>query len=333
MFCSILRSWREGSAQWRSTGLQGVFEFCPAVRTRPERPERLFFGLLPDRDTAGRIARFINRFIRNRRLEGTRIKAECLHVSLHHVGGFRRLRGNTLFAARQAGNAVAVRPFEMTFRFMRTYDAPRLAEGRARTPLVLLGAADPLASPHKSLGAAMRQNGLKPSSHFAPHMTLLYGTQAIPLQAIEPIRTEVDQFALIHSELGHARYNIVDRWPLRDRMSGNGTDRRPAGWRAMDDISAVRDNPAARRFELDIDGALAVAQYRLDGDTILFTHTEVPARLQGRGIGSRLVRGALDAARARGLRVVPLCSFVADYIRRHPEVKDLVDPAARRRTS
>lgn len=313
--------------------MQGVFDFCRAARTRPERPERLFFGLLPDRETASRIARFRDRFIRNRRLEGTRIKAECLHVSLHHVGDFRRLRSNTLYAARQAGKVVGVRPFEMTFRFIRSYDAWRSADGSARAPLVLLGEADPLGSLHKTLGAAMKLNGLKASAHFAPHMTLLYGTEAIPLQAIAPIRTIVDRFALIHSELGHARYNIVDRWPLRDRMGGNGTDRRCAGWRGMDDTSTVRDNPAARRFELDVDGALAVAQYRLDGDTILFTHTEVPARLQGRGIGSRLVRGALDAARARGLRVVPLCSFVADYVRRHPEVKDLVDPAARRRTS
>lgn len=99
----------------------------------------------------------------------------------------------------------------------------------------------------------------------------------------------------------------------------------------------VRDNPAARRFELDADGQLAIAVYRVDGDTMTFTHTEVPASLQGRGIGSKLVRGALDAARARGLRVVPLCSFVADYIRRHPEVQDLaevqdlVDPASLRR--
>lgn len=95
--------------------------------------------------------------------------------------------------------------------------------------------------------------------------------------------------------------------------------------------STVRDNPAARRFELDAGGDIAIANYRIDGDTILFTHTEVPARLQGRGIGSTLVRGALDAARARGLKVVPLCSFVADYIRRHKEVQDLVDPASLRR--
>jgi predicted GNAT family acetyltransferase len=80
-----------------------------------------------------------------------------------------------------------------------------------------------------------------------------------------------------------------------------------------------------------VEGELAIALYRVDGNTMMFTHTEVPARLQGRGIGSRLVRGALDAARARGLRVMPLCSFVADYIRQHPEVQDLVDPASLRR--
>jgi predicted GNAT family acetyltransferase len=94
--------------------------------------------------------------------------------------------------------------------------------------------------------------------------------------------------------------------------------------------SSVRDNAAARRFELDIDGALAVAMYRLDGGTITFTHTEVPARLRGQGVASRLIAGALQSARERGLRVLPLCSFVADYIRRHPEVEDLVDPAYRR---
>ena len=99
----------------------------------------------------------------------------------------------------------------------------------------------------------------------------------------------------------------------------------------FDRNSTVRDNAAARRFELDADGDLAIALYRIDDDTMIFTHTEVPARLQGQGIGSRLVRGALDAARARGLRVLPLCSFVADYIRRHPEVQDLVDPARPRR--
>jgi predicted GNAT family acetyltransferase len=96
-------------------------------------------------------------------------------------------------------------------------------------------------------------------------------------------------------------------------------------------MSEIRDNVAAKRLELEADGGLAIANYRIDGGTIIFTHTETPAHLQGRGIAGRLIRGALETARARGLRVLPLCSFVADYIRRHPEFQDLVDPGALRR--
>lgn len=94
---------------------------------------------------------------------------------------------------------------------------------------------------------------------------------------------------------------------------------------------AVRDNAAAHRFELETDGRLAIAVYRLDGGTMTLTHTEVPRELEGRGIGGRLVRGALDAARERGLAVLPLCSFVAHYMRAHPDTHDLLQPAYRAR--
>ena len=88
----------------------------------------------------------------------------------------------------------------------------------------------------------------------------------------------------------------------------------------------VHDNPAEGRFETSVDGTTAFAEYRLDGDRIAFTHTIVPPALEGRGVGSALVRAALDAARERGLKVVPRCSFVAAYMRRHPETLDLLDP-------
>lgn len=78
------------------------------------------------------------------------------------------------------------------------------------------------------------------------------------------------------------------------------------------------------RYELDVDGTTAIAAYRRDGDNIVFTHTEVPSALEGRGIASRLIRGALADVRTRGLRVRPVCSFVAAYVQRHPEEQDLI---------
>jgi predicted GNAT family acetyltransferase len=86
----------------------------------------------------------------------------------------------------------------------------------------------------------------------------------------------------------------------------------------------VRDNSERHRFELDTDGQVAFSNYKRDGGVITIMHTEVPAALNGRGIGSALVRGLLDDVRAQGLKVVPLCPFVAGYIAKHPEYADLL---------
>ncbi|MGH9137286.1 MAG: GNAT family N-acetyltransferase [Acidimicrobiales bacterium] len=93
-----------------------------------------------------------------------------------------------------------------------------------------------------------------------------------------------------------------------------------------DPAVAITDNPDAGRFEVRVDGDLAgSAYYGRRRDRVIFTHTEVGDAYEGRGIGSALARGALDALRARGERAVPLCPFVAGYIDRHAEYADLVD--------
>ena len=89
-------------------------------------------------------------------------------------------------------------------------------------------------------------------------------------------------------------------------------------------MSDVRDNPALNRFELDVEGGIAVAYYRAAPGRITITHTEVPAALRGRGIGSVLVRGALDLARTQGLKVASRCPFVSAYLGKHPEYNDLL---------
>jgi predicted GNAT family acetyltransferase len=88
--------------------------------------------------------------------------------------------------------------------------------------------------------------------------------------------------------------------------------------------ASVRDNKVQNRFELDVGGAVAFANYRLGPSTVIITHTETPRALRGRGIASELVQGALQLIRADGLKVVAGCGFVADYLRKHPEFADLV---------
>jgi uncharacterized protein len=86
----------------------------------------------------------------------------------------------------------------------------------------------------------------------------------------------------------------------------------------------VKHNLAENRFQVEIESNLAVLEYKLEDDTIVFTHTDVPDELGGRGLGSKLVRAGLDYARAQGLSVHPLCSFVASYIEKKPEYQDLL---------
>jgi uncharacterized protein len=89
-------------------------------------------------------------------------------------------------------------------------------------------------------------------------------------------------------------------------------------------MNEIVDNRAHYRFELTVDGHLAVSYYKLDGNVLSVIHTEVPPELGGKGIGSKLVKGALDQVRAEGLRVIAVCPFVKAWIAGHPEYKDLL---------
>lgn len=94
--------------------------------------------------------------------------------------------------------------------------------------------------------------------------------------------------------------------------------------RAADTAVEVRHNAAESRFEAEVEGRLCVANYHLIDGVMRIHHTEVPPRLEGRGIASRIVREAFAYAEAHGLAVEPGCSFVRNYMRQHPDTQRLL---------
>jgi uncharacterized protein len=92
-----------------------------------------------------------------------------------------------------------------------------------------------------------------------------------------------------------------------------------------DDETTVRDNPSSERYELLLGGnVIGTIVYDTRPDAVVLIHTDVDRAFEGRGYGSRLISGALDDLRTRGLAVVPVCRFVRAYLDRHPEYADLV---------
>lgn len=84
----------------------------------------------------------------------------------------------------------------------------------------------------------------------------------------------------------------------------------------------VTHNVAQQRYELPVEHGRAIVVYRQQGDARIFTHTEVPPEDEGKGIGARIVKAALEDTRKQGFRIVPACSFVVAYVRRHPKFDD-----------
>jgi len=89
-------------------------------------------------------------------------------------------------------------------------------------------------------------------------------------------------------------------------------------------MGQIRQNADFNRFEMDVAGGKALAFYRLADGVMTITHTEVPSALRGRGIGSQMMHGVLRNVREQGMKVIPRCPFVADFINRHPHYADLL---------
>ncbi|HZT49122.1 MAG TPA: GNAT family N-acetyltransferase [Hyphomicrobiaceae bacterium] len=88
--------------------------------------------------------------------------------------------------------------------------------------------------------------------------------------------------------------------------------------------ATLRNNPARSRYEMDVEGRVALVHYKLAPGLITLWHSEVPSELEGRGVGTRLVLAVLEDVRRQGLKVSPTCSFVRAVMARHPEYNDLL---------
>lgn len=89
-------------------------------------------------------------------------------------------------------------------------------------------------------------------------------------------------------------------------------------------IAGVRNNTDLSRYELEVDGHVAFANYRKVGATLVIPHVEAPPVLRGTGVAGRLMQGVMESARAEGLKIVPLCPYAASWIKRHKEYEDLL---------
>ncbi|MFN6981289.1 MAG: GNAT family N-acetyltransferase [Brevundimonas sp.] len=91
----------------------------------------------------------------------------------------------------------------------------------------------------------------------------------------------------------------------------------------------IHDNPKLHRYELPVDGEVAIVTYNLSPPNLMITETLVPERLEGQGIASRLAKHVLADAKARDLLILPVCPFFSAYLKKHPEHADVVHPTYR----
>jgi RNA 2',3'-cyclic 3'-phosphodiesterase len=193
---------------------QGSFDFGKSLSgesRRAEYRERIFFCVLLGPVEAQSVDRYRRGFCDEHRVDGTFRGTKRLHISLHSAGDYPYLPSRVIYAAKLAGQAVAVPSFDVALNAILTFTPTK----QGRRPLVLLASSAGLIDLQGSLGSAMREVGFRTKKHFNPHVTVLYGPTKVAKQEIEPIRFVVNEFCFVHSEIGRSRYNIIARWPLR----------------------------------------------------------------------------------------------------------------------
>ncbi|MET2827955.1 2'-5' RNA ligase family protein [Mesorhizobium shangrilense] len=196
--------------------LQGEFDFgIPEPPWRPKRPDRVFYGLFLQQKDYSRFADCQSRLCSRWGITGSRLLPHRFHVSLQHVGDYKRLRTKTIFAAARSGRRIAMPDFEVSFRHFRSFPGRPATRGSpAKHPFVLLADDGPVCELSRKLGAEMLCEGLKASNGFVPHLTLAYDQKLIPQQPMDAISFVAREFFLVHSLRGLKKYVFPESWPL-----------------------------------------------------------------------------------------------------------------------
>lgn len=181
----------------------------------PPCHDRLFWGLVPAHADGQRIFQFANGWRAELGLTGRVLAPAQLHVSLYALGDYAGIPQRLIGAARQAGDAVKLPPFDVAFdRVMSFYRKDR------KRALVLRPSARiaALSEFHRALGSCMKSAGLARwvTPHFTPHMTLLYDRRMVAEQPVEAVCWHVEGFVLVHSLVGRSQHIHLARWKLNE---------------------------------------------------------------------------------------------------------------------
>ncbi|HJR55596.1 MAG TPA: 2'-5' RNA ligase family protein [Rhizomicrobium sp.] len=173
--------------------------------------DRLFFALMPEAPAAAQAGELVENLRGSCRLTGRALPSRRLHVTLHHVGDFAGLPEAVVGRAKEAGDGLKQQGFAI--RFDR---AGSFLRKQRTLPLVLRGGAGvtPLIAFQDALGKALATRGFRPSSHYTPHMTLLYDSRYVEARDVSPVEWSAKDYVLIRSFIGKSRYEMLGRWAL-----------------------------------------------------------------------------------------------------------------------
>jgi 2'-5' RNA ligase len=194
---------------WKQLSLEGI-------DGSPQPAHGLYFAIFLSEDAANQTEGFAQHLFRELGLNGRPIARTRLHVSVYHLGDYADPPPGIVAAAYEAGATAAVMmpPFELAFDRVVSFK-----NKSGRHPLVLQGSdgVAGLMAFREVLGAAMQKAGLwrRVEAHYQPHLTLLYDERRVAEQAVEAVGWTVQEFVLVHSLYGQARYARLERWPLR----------------------------------------------------------------------------------------------------------------------